>query len=120
MILWFDGSLRPSSAGLVDALDHGLTVGDGVFETCELREHQVFALTRHIERLTYSANGLGIKTPPEELVRTAVEEVRAEWARSHGREELGRLRITWTDGPGPLGSERLDDPGTLIVAAAPT
>jgi branched-chain amino acid aminotransferase len=30
---------------------------------------------------------------------------------------LGRLRITFTAGPGPLGSERLAGSGTLVVAA---
>lgn len=120
MIVWFDGSLRPASSGLVDALDHGLTVGDGVFETCEIRHGQVFALTRHLQRLAASAAGLGIKTPDEEQVRAAVEQVRSEWVRTRSDDDLGRLRITWTDGPGPLGSERLQGPGTLIVAAAPT
>ncbi|MGC0271584.1 aminotransferase class IV [Pseudactinotalea sp. Z1739] len=119
MIVWFDGSIRPSSAGLVDALDHGLTVGDGVFETCELRQGQVFALTRHLHRLHRSATGLGLKAPREQQVREAVEAVAQEWRRTRGEEELGRLRITWTDGPGPLGSERLETPGTLVVAAAP-
>lgn len=120
MIVWFDGSLRPSSSGLVDALDHGLTVGDGVFETCEIRNGQVFALTRHIRRLERSAAGLGVRAPDEDQVRGAAEAVRAEWVAREGRDRLGRLRITWTDGPGPLGSERLDTPGTLIVAAGPT
>ena len=120
MIVWFDGSLRPRSSGLIDALDHGLTVGDGVFETCEIRRGQVFALTRHLQRLATSAKGLGIKTPDEDQARAAVEEVRSEWVRTRSEEDLGRLRITWTDGPGPLGSERLDTPGTLVVAAAPT
>ncbi|HLS24915.1 MAG TPA: aminotransferase class IV [Beutenbergiaceae bacterium] len=120
MIVWFDGSLRPSSAGLVDALDHGITVGDGVFETCEIRNGQVFALTRHIRRLERSAAGLGLQAPEADQVRDAAETVRQEWVAAHGVDQLGRLRITWTDGPGPLGSERLDTPGTLIVAAGPT
>ncbi|HLS13351.1 MAG TPA: aminotransferase class IV [Beutenbergiaceae bacterium] len=120
MILWFDGSLHTSSAGLVDALDHGLTVGDGVFETCEIRQGQVFALTRHIARLVRSATGLGLLPPSDDQVRHAVEAVRQEWLATQEAGTLGRLRITWTDGPGPLGSERLQTPGTLIVAAAPT
>lgn len=120
MIVWFDDSLRSSSAGLVDALDHGLTVGDGAFETCEIRQGQVFAVSRHIQRLVRSATGLGIIPPEAERVRAAVAQVAEEWRARYGSEELGRLRITWTDGPGPLGSERLDTPGTLFVAAAPT
>ena len=34
-------------------------------------------------------------------------------------EPLGRLRITYTGGPAPLGSGRGDEPPTLVVAAAP-
>ena len=35
-------------------------------------------------------------------------------------EPLGRLRITYTGGPAPLGSGRGDGPPTLVVAAAPS
>lgn len=120
MIVWFNGSLQPTSAGLIDALDHGLTVGDGVFETCEIRQGRVFALTRHVHRLVRSATGLVISRPDVDQVRAAVDQVMEQWCAQSSTDELGRLRITWTDGPGPLGSERLDTPGTLVVAAGPT
>ena len=32
---------------------------------------------------------------------------------------LGRVRITWTGGPSPLGSDRGDGPPSLVVVAAP-
>ena len=32
---------------------------------------------------------------------------------------LGRVRITWTGGPSPLGSDRGDGPPTLVVVSAP-
>ncbi len=120
MILWFNGALYTESAGLLDALDHGVTVGDGVFETCEVRAGRAFALTRHIERLQHSAAGLGLDSPAPERVREAVRAVEEEWVQTHGPDQLGRLRITWTAGPGPLGSERTPGAGTLMVAAGPT
>lgn len=119
MIVWFDGSLRDSSAGLIDALDHGITVGDGVFETCELRGGRAFALTRHLQRLDTSAEGLGLPTASHDVVREAVAAVESEWVRQQGEQAFGRLRITWTGGLGPLGSDRTGDKGTLIVAAGP-
>ena len=43
--------------------DHGLTVGDGVFEAVKVLDGRPFALTRHLERLTRSAAGLGLPEP---------------------------------------------------------
>ena len=31
MLLWYDGALRDPATPLITALDHGLTVGDGVW-----------------------------------------------------------------------------------------
>lgn len=33
MKIWVNGALRDSETALVSVLDHGLTVGDGIFET---------------------------------------------------------------------------------------
>lgn len=33
MKIWVDGGLRDTADATVSVLDHGLTVGDGVFET---------------------------------------------------------------------------------------
>ncbi len=94
--------------------DHGLTVGDGVFETIELRRGRPFALTRHLERLVRSARGLGLRTPGDDRLRAAVADVVAAWGN-----EPGRLRVTWTAGPGPMGSQRSDADPTLLVVAGP-
>ena len=94
------------------ALDHGLTVGDGVFETCKVSDGVPFALTRHLRRLEGSALGLGLPSPDDTEVRDAVSAVLGT-----RRLSLGRLRITWTGGPGPLSSSRATGAGTLVVAA---
>jgi branched-chain amino acid aminotransferase len=117
VILWFDGALRDPDTPLVRPLDHGFTVGDGVFETCELVGGKVFALTRHLARLGRSADGLGLRLPPEEVVRGAVAQVADAWAGSAG-DATGRLRITVTGGPAPLGSDRGTASPTLVVAAS--
>nr|WP_240969172.1 aminodeoxychorismate lyase [Streptomyces sp. HNM0575] len=91
-------------------MDHGLTVGDGVFETVKTVEGTPFALTRHIERLARSARGLGLPAPdPGEVRRACAAVTDAEPM------PLGRLRITYTGGPSPLGSDRGEVTPTLAV-----
>jgi branched-chain amino acid aminotransferase len=114
MRVWVNGTLLDNAEeAAVSALDHGITVGDGVFETVKAVGGQPFALTRHLRRLARSAQGLGLTVPDEGLVRDAVAAVL-------GGEEggVGRIRITLTGGPSPLGSDRGTADPTLIVAAA--
>src|SRR5690349_19880313 len=115
MRVWVNGGLLddPESAAITVS-DHGLTVGDGVFEAVKIVDDQPFALTRHLERLQRSAQGLGLPEVDDGTVREGIKAVLAE-----GGLALGRLRITYTGGPAPMGSGRGDAPPTLIVAAAP-
>lgn len=108
------GRVLDVDAARVSPFDHGLLVGDGVFETLRVYDGVPFAWTRHAERLNRSAAGLGLVVPAIDELRTAAEAVIA----ANGVHE-GRLRITVTGGPAPLGSERADVPPTWIVAATP-
>lgn len=116
MRVWVgEGLLDDPGTPAISVLDHGLTVGDGVFETVKAVHGRPFALTRHLNRLSVSSAGLGLPEPDHDLIRTAVATVLAE-----AQDSLVRVRITWTAGPGPLGSGR-GDPGdyagpTLVVA----
>lgn len=113
MKIWLDGALRDADDARVSVFDHGLTVGDGVFETLKVRRGEPFALTRHLERLTRSARGLGLPDPD-------LDEVRRACAAVVGANPmpLGRLRVTYTGGVSPLGSDRGDAAPTLIAAMA--
>jgi branched-chain amino acid aminotransferase len=102
----------------VSALDHGFTVADGVFETLKVVPAGPVALNRHLRRLVDSARVLHLPVPNERVVRSAVSEVVAAWTSDGG--ELGRLRITFTAGEAPLGSERGDASPTLVVAVSDT
>ena len=113
-VVWLDGALADPGEASVHWSDHGLTVGDGVFETIELRSGTPFALTRHLDRLERSAAGLGLPVPDRARVAGAVAEVGAAWG-----DLPGRLRITYTAGPGPMGSNRGAATPTLLVAAGP-
>lgn len=108
------GALVDPASATVSAFDHGLTVGDGVFETCKVVRGQAFAMTRHLRRLERSAAGLGLPMPDEELVRQASAAV----LETVDPVLTYRLRITWTGGISPLGSERGTAGATLVVAAA--
>jgi len=110
---WADGGIVPAGAAAVSPVDHAVIVGDGVFETLKVVNGAPFALTRHLGRLKRSADGLGLPEPDDALVRTAVAETLT------ADPEAGRLRITWSSGPGPLGSDRGGGPGTLLVASSP-
>jgi branched-chain amino acid aminotransferase len=111
MKLWVGGRLVPVEDARVSALDHGLTVGDGVFETVKTTDGRPFALTLHLERLTRSARGLGLPDPDHDEIRHACAEVLAA-----GPLPRGRLRITVTAGVSPLGSDRGAAGPTLVVA----
>jgi len=113
IVVWADGRLRDPAEPLLSPLDHGLTVGDGVFETCGVVRGRPFALTRHLRRLRQSAVGIGLAPPDEDLIREGVEAVLAAGTN------LGRLRITVTAGLGPLGSGRWASPQTVLVLAGP-
>lgn len=113
LAVWVDGTLHtdPTQAK-VSALDHGFIVGDGVFETVRAEPFGPFALTRHLQRLTNSARGLGLPDPDHDRIREGIDAVLRDrtWP-------LGRIRITWTGGFGPLGSAEPFGPPTLVIAA---
>jgi len=112
--VWVDGELADVDDARVSPFDHGLLVGDGVFETLRVYDGIPFAWTRHHQRLVRSAAGLGLTAPGSQELRAAVDAVLA----ANGLNE-GRVRLTVTGGPSPLGSERGEGPPTVIVVAAP-
>jgi branched-chain amino acid aminotransferase len=112
------GAIVDAADAWVSVLDHGFTVADGVFETLKVTAGGPFALTRHLRRLAASARVLGLAAPDDDVVRGAVASVvSANEAEIAG---LGRLRITYTGGVAPLGSDRGDAVPTLVVAMAAT
>jgi branched-chain amino acid aminotransferase len=112
--VWIDGGLVDPASASVSAFDHGLTVGDGVFETLRVYRGTPFALRRHLDRLGRSAAGLALPMPD----RAELERACAEVVAAAGLADA-RLRLTVTGGPGPLGSPRGGGPPTLVAAVAP-
>ena len=112
MQVWVDGALVDAERARVSPFDHGLLVGDGVFETLRVYGGKPFAWRRHLDRLEYSARGLGLVPPDREVLREATAAV----LDANALEEA-RVRITVTGGKQPLGSERRDVSVTVVVAA---
>ena len=111
--IWLNGALLDAATARVSPFDHGLLVGDGVFETVRIYHGQPFAWRRHLERLAHSAAGLGLAVPDADELRGAADAV-----LQANRLSSARLRITVTGGEAPLGSERGTNKQTVIVAAS--
>ena len=112
--VWINGALHAPEDARVSVFDHGILVGDGVFETVKAVRGEAFALTRHLDRLAVSAAGLGLPSPDLDAIRQGTLDVLAgapAW-------DLARIRITYTSGIGPLGSDRGSAGATAIVAVA--
>src|ERR671933_930843 len=110
--VWANGRLfdDPDEAR-VTVTDHGLVVGDGVFEALKVTPAGPFAVRRHLDRLTRSAAAMALPAPDHRIIRAAIEELLDGQSVS-----LGKIRITYTGGPGPLGSQAAYGPQTLVVA----
>lgn len=111
-VVWLDGDLVDVTKARISPFDHGLLTGDGVFETLRIYGSKPFAPRRHLERLARSAAGMRLVVPDGATLRTAVADV----VQANSLLD-GRLRITLTGGPAPLGSDRADTRPTVIVAA---
>jgi branched-chain amino acid aminotransferase len=112
-LVWWNGALVAAADVRISPFDHGLLVGDGVFETVRVYGGKPFAWRRHLDRLDHSAAGLGLPLPPRDALREGADALLA----ANGVQEA-RLRITVTGGIAALGSERGESPPTLIMAAS--
>ncbi len=115
-VVWVDGRLYADGReARVGATDHGLVVGDGVFEALKVSPAGPFAVRRHLDRLERSAAAMGLPAPDRTAIRAGIDAVLDGRRFAHGK-----VRITYTGGDGPLGSQAAYGTPTLVVAAAPT
>ncbi len=107
MRAWLDGHLLddPTTPALrVD--DHGVTVGDGVFEAIKVVDGLPFALDRHLERLHRSAAGLASSRWMKR--RCARGSRRCSLSHSPSAASASRSRAA---GPHGIGSRRCEPHG---------
>ncbi|MBB6172690.1 branched-chain amino acid aminotransferase [Nocardiopsis mwathae] len=109
------GRVVDADEARIPVLDHGITVGDGVFETVKGIGGEPFALSRHLRRLARSATGIGLAEPDLDLIADGVRQA----LDANPDVPSSRIRITVTGGPGPLGSERTGGELTCVVAIGP-
>lgn len=114
-MVWINGSLISKDGASLSPFDHGVTVGDGIFETLQVVNGVAFAIRRHLERVRRSASGLRLPIPlnDEQIEHAMCEVITANEVDS------GCVRLTITGGISPLGSDRGDAGATVIVASAP-
>jgi branched-chain amino acid aminotransferase len=117
--VWVNGRLWMGDEPGIAPLDHGLVVGDGVFEATKIVDGHPFALTRHHDRMARSLGGLGL--PPVDRDRFD-DGIRAVLAAGEPI-AFGKLRFWVTGGVGPLGSDRwgadhATTPSYLVAAEA--
>lgn len=109
-----NGQIVATESARISPLDHGLMVGDGVFETMVVRGGRPFAAHAHYLRLKRSCEAIGLGCISEEIYDEAIQAVlKANELRE------ARVRVTLTSGDGPLGSDRGAGPGTAMVLATP-
>ncbi len=111
-MIWLNGSVCRLDEARLSPLDHGLLVGDGIFETLVARGGQPFAVHEHWERLVHSCAVMDL-TPISETDFMAA--IQAVLTANHLTE--ARVRVTITSGDGPLGSERGGAAQTVLVTA---
>ena len=64
MTAWVNGALVALDDACVSVLDHGFTVGDGVFETLRVYGGRPFRLEAHLDRLEASSARIGLAPLP--------------------------------------------------------
>lgn len=109
--VWVNGELHAPEQAKVSVWDHGLMVGDGVFETIKIVNGRSFALTRHLDRLALSAQRMELPTPDLDAIADGIGRL----LDSAPAWTLGRIRVTYTSGSGPLGSDRGKTGTTSVV-----
>jgi branched-chain amino acid aminotransferase len=114
VLAYVNGTLVDEAAAAIDIFDHGFTVGDGVFETIALRAGITYAPTRHLARLVRSATRMGLARPDPDELRAAV----ALTVAANPAVTWGALRVTYTSGPGTVGSGRGGAATTVVAARA--
>lgn len=116
--VWVDGARRAPDAAHVSALDRGLTLADGVFETMRVYGGTVFRLDRHLARLGGALAALEI--PPTPGAGDAVLAAVAEAAAGDARLRDAAVRLTVTRGPGGgVAPPAASGAPTVVVAVLP-
>jgi len=116
MKIWKNGAVV-SADGAVNALDRGVLLGDGLFETMAFRDGAPLRLNRHLARLGRGLDVLGIKA---DIDADDVQRGAAALVNVNDIAE-GALRLTVLRGVGARGVIPTDmGPPTILMMLTPT
>ena len=80
LTVWTNGRrLERYDEATVPVTDHGLVVGDGVFEALKATPAGAFAVQRHLDRMSRSAAAMGLPDPDHGLVREGIAAALDGW-----------------------------------------
>lgn len=111
MFVYIDGRYVEESEAVISVFDHGLVTGDGAFETIGVYDNMPFAITRHLERLSRTVQGMRLGAPNLTVLAEAIYGLLER--NSIGE---GKLRITYTAGNAGLGSGRVGGDPRVVMA----
>lgn len=116
-IVNIEGKLFPPDKATIPIFDHGFLYGDSVYETIRSYDRKPFMLSKHLDRLFQSADGLSIKSHWNN--KRWVDEVKktVEGYKSEG--EL-YIRLILTRGVGNIGldPDLCSKPNAVIIVKA--
>ncbi len=115
-VVAIDGGWRPADQASVSAFDHGLTVGDGVFETLQVVRATPFAAPAPpgpAAPTRWPGSAWTCPSPTPSWASAMAQVISANQL------DQGRLRLTVTGGVSPLGSDRGRAGPTVVVATGP-
>lgn len=102
---------------MISAMDRGLTLGDGLFDTVLAEAGAFLFWDEHCSRLERGCDALGLPRPDRAALRAGAHEALASEGLQSAR---AAVRMSWTAGAGGRGLDRPATPEPqLIVIAAP-
>ncbi|MFC1873737.1 aminotransferase class IV [Chloroflexota bacterium] len=113
-IVYLNGVLIPRNQAMISVMDYGFLYGYSLFETMRAYEGQVFLLDRHLNRLTRSAETLGIPIEGPLLNSAVTDTIKANKLSD------ARVRLTISIGEGGITPDptTCGNPTVLVTAGA--
>lgn len=116
MKVFIDGQIVDRAEARISVVDHGLLYGDGVFEGMRAHGGVVFAIERHLKRLTIGARALHLELPGG---IDGIHDVVLRTLEADGGGDR-YIRLVVTRGDGPLGLDPTRCEGSRVVCIVDT
>jgi branched-chain amino acid aminotransferase len=116
MTIWINGQLTSVEAARIDPRDRGFTLGDGLYETIQVRDGRLLRIDRHFARLGDGLRVLDIRLKLDEnaLTRAMLAVLKADQL------ENAAVRLTVSRGAAARGlAPDLNARPTVVISAAP-